>query len=1034
MAEVAPVEVRGADKAPRDSPLRRRRKKCDPFPRAMLWSWNSDADKAEAPSRTKPPTDDHDRRSSSSQRMPPLSPTSPQLPRRAFNQRATPGKAGAKVARVTRRLSMYNVVGKTKDSTTNALEPLASPPPPKSSSCMDRIAMDTVVETVAAKPSPPFTATHSNESLLEAMHNTAPSEADYLCDDVNDKFWRIYQDGARRVQRPDSSRGRYLRHCEDEALLPLPVLDLRLHKQPGTHYSADGGLSYTNYFLGDKRAEALGDALELLPVRVTSISMTATGITGQGSAAVVTGVNKDDLVRLNFAHNHIGVKGYMKLNTVLDDTSLNLQVLNLSNNQLGDQSVTALVKALLKRCTLTSLVLSHNKVFHSAKIIGDLLRVKSAITHLDLSWNQIRGDPACHLASAMVENDTLLELVLADNSLGNSGGADMELATSLLVNTTLTHLNVANNHIKGRAIFVFVDMCQQNRRMARLDVSSNPIGTAAVEAILHAMATSTMQCEWDISNCNIEIQEYLYSHTYCTGPYKLNLADRSDHVVLKELLLMFAANRIALSNVTLNSAPFAIAKGVSPIPLHLATGKVEKGQIPSIGTLAFHVTKDEEASSDLPLPTAEFGKIKHLIGHSFPLDDHKKMMMIKILADGFCVTVNQASELLTLFSSPTCQAEKAAAAAALIPQISDSHHHSIDKDVYLGSPGPVNGVFFEDKDNDGKIDVCGDITILVGLQGLDQIEQGYVEQKLGKWIAFNPANPTGFYRLNMSNFVDRRIMLKLIEANVADRRFRAANKLPDVSQRGDNNGFRNARYNHKPISLDASWSLPRLGVLEFDFVVTRRPPAGAIAITDAAFEQFFKEFKAIPDMKLVGLRAISNLYFFTARHAQRLMEYFSPYEKIDNTLVRLEVFVILLGRIVDECNFGDALSILDSKSRKKLLDRVGIVQVFNPLSPGGKYELSLDEHDQRYVTTILLQLGRAQEGSLQDVVFNGHQVDNLPVLWPSDNDVPREGVLKCKFMTANRSASIMQITEGSLMRRLSQSLVFRPGDHPPTST
>ncbi|EQC29426.1 hypothetical protein SDRG_12889 [Saprolegnia diclina VS20] len=1023
MAELASMELRGPEKA--ESPLRRRRKKGDGFPRAMLWSWTSDADKAEAPARK----DDGDRRTSTaSQRMPAIAPTSPPLPRRAANQR--PLKA--KVPRVSRRLSMYNVGGgggkSGKAIANSTLAPLSNVilSPPKSSSCLDRIIPDDAVELVPVKSA--IMSPLLDETLLDEPKIDPPTDADYLCDDVNDRFWRIYQDGARRVQRPDSSRGRYLRHCEDEALLPLPLLDLRLHKAPQPHYSADGGLSYVNYFLGDRRAEALGDALELLPVRISSIAMTHAGISGQGSAAIVTGVKKEDLLRLNFAHNHIGAKGYMKLNTVLDDTSLNLQVLDLSNNQLGDQSVTALVKALLKRCTLTSLVLSHNKVFHSAKLLGDLLRVKTALTHLDLSWNQIRGDPACHLATAMAENDTLLDLVLSDNSLGNSGGADIELATSLVLNSTLTNLNVSNNHIKGRAIFVFVDMCKSNASIAHLDASSNPIGTAAVEAILHAMATASMQCIWDLSNCNIEIQEYLYSPTYCTGPYKLDLADRSDHVVLKELLSMHAANRIAFSNVSLNGQPFALAKGTSVLPPHLATTKVERGQIPFSGILALHVTKDEEASPDLHLRDTEFCKIKDLIGHSFDLDDHKKMTMIKILADGFCVTVNQASTLLALFSSPTCQAEKASAAAALIPQISNSHHHSIDRDAYLGSPGPVNGVFFEDKDNDGKIDVCGDITVLVGLQGLDQIEQGYVEQKLGKWIAFNPTNPTGFYRLNMSNFVDRRIMLKLIEANVADRRFRAVNKLPDVSQHGNNNGFRNARYNHKPISLDASWSLPRLGVLEFDFVATRRPPAGAIPLSDAAFEQFFKEFKAIPDMKLVGLRAISNLYFFTARHAQRLMEYFSPYEKIDNALVRLEVFVILLNRIVDEANFSDALSILDAKARKKLLDRVGIVQVFNPLSPGGKYDLSLDEHDQRYVATLLLQLSRAQEGSLHDVTFNGADVENLHAVWLSDNDIPKEGVFKCKFMTANRCSSIVQLSESSLMRRLSQSIVFRPGE------
>ncbi|OQS00085.1 hypothetical protein THRCLA_06243 [Thraustotheca clavata] len=974
------------------------------FPRARLWTWDPllrEGGKEET----------YEGRSSALTRMPPLS---PQPPRRNNNN----PKLKSRVGRIGRRMSYYGSLAK-KPASPLALDPIVPIIPSPLTSPKDNLEEEMTQKHVKSP-----TVAAMDEDNLDELVVSKPCAEDFLGKDVNQKFWSIYQGTTQGVRRPDSSRGRYIRHCEDEALLPLPVLDLRIQKEPEPHYTQDGSLSYLGYFLGDKRAEALGDALELLPVSVTSLSMTHSGITGQGSAAVVTGVNKDDLVKLNFSHNKIGVKGYMKLNTVLDDTSLNLQVLNLSNNSLGDQSVSALVKALQKRCTLTSLILSHNKVFHSAKLLGDLLRVKSSITLLDLSWNQIRGEPACHFADAMAENDSILELILSDNSLGNSGGADIRLACSLLVNSTLTHLNVSNNHIKGRAVFVFVDMCKQNKTMEQLNASSNPIGTAGVEAILYAMATSSMNCEWDLTNCNIEIQEYLYSHTYCTGPYELNLADQSDIVVLKELMAMYTSSRIMLANIQLNKNNFNLPKGLIP----QLQSKGEKGQLPAAGKLTFHVTQDEEASPDLHLKDIEFERIKRMIGHSFELDDHKKMTMIKILADGFCVTVNQASTLLTLFTSPTCQAEKASAAAALIPQISDSMHHNIDKDEYLGSPGPVNGVFFEDKDNDGKIDVCGDITILVGLQGLDQIEQGYVEQKLGKWIAFNPSNPTGFYRLNMSNFVDRRIILKLIQANVADRKFRAQHKLPDVSQHGNNSGFRNARYNHKPISLDASWTVPRLGVIEFDFVVTRRPPAGAIAITDSAFEQFFKEFKAIPDMKLVGLRAISNLYFFTARHAQRLMEYFSPYEKIDNTLVRLEVFVILLGRIVDEVNFNDALSILDNASRKKLLEQVGIVQVFNPLSPSGKYELNLAEHDQRYIACLLLQLARAEEGLLQDISFNGEDIESVHGLWASDTAVPKEGILKCKFLTANRANSIVQLSETSIRRKMSLTLVFRPGD------
>ncbi|RHY21907.1 hypothetical protein DYB25_009733 [Aphanomyces astaci] len=1033
------------------SPRNSNRKKRQAFPRANLWSWKT-SDTIVDP---KPPDtaasvarkgDDHlhviDRRAST--RLFAAATLMASAPARRSPK--SPGRA--RLNKITRRLSAFIQHPDFKTVGGGAI-PIAPTRPAGDPS----VSADTSILSATSETFESMTEDDGEVDALSAEGSTSPgnddtiskgqvagtsmrdlegdvyagaSADDFLGDDVQSKFWDIYASGpANQARRPDSSRGWYIRRCEDEALLPLPVFDLRLAKQPVPRYTETGELHYSNYFLGDKRAEAMGDALELLPVQVTSICMTDAGMTGQGSAAVVRGVVKDDLVELNLSHNKVGMKGYMKLNAVLDNAALHLKVLNLSNNNLGDQSVTALVRALLKRCTLTTLNLGHNKVFHSATIVGELLRVKSSLTMLDLSWNQIRGDPAIHLVQAMVENNTLLDLILSDNSLGNSGGADIHLATSLLENKTLKRLNVSNNHIKGRSIFVFVDLCTKNTTLEHLNVGSNPIGTAGVEAILYAMASSSMKCEWEVADCNIDIQEYLYSHTYCTGPYTLNLDDRSDTFVLKELLVMYAQNRLVLSNVFHDDRPITLTKGQLPLP---PTAKAEKGQVPNHGTLTLLATQDDESCPDLHLKDAPFQRLKQLIGSSFALDDYKKMTMIKILADGFCVTVKQANALLKLFESTTCQAEKAAAAVALIPRISNSEHHTIDDENYMGCPGPIGGVFFEDKDNDGKIDVCGDITVLVGLTNLSQIEQGYVEQKLGKWIAFNPANPTGFYRLNMSNFVDRRIMFCLIEANAADRKFRVSNKLPDVSQFATNNGFRNARYNHKAIVFDSSWSLPRFGVLEFDFVVTRRPPHGAIPITDAAFEQFFKEFKAIPDMKLVGLRAISNRYYFTARHAQRLMEYFSPYEKMHNVVVRLEVFVILLGRIVDEVNFNDALSVLDSPSRKKLIDRVGIVQVFNPISPCGKYELNLAEHDQRYVASILLQLAHAQEGSLMEIALDGKDVPDILAIWASDADIPVVGTFKCKFMTTNRCHSIVQLQDNSIRRRISAALLFKPNE------
>jgi len=170
---------------------------------------------------------------------------------------------------------------------------------------------------------------------------------------------------------------------------------------------------------------------------------------------------------------------------------------------------------------------------------------------------------------------------------------------------------------------------------------------------------------------------------------------------------MLYSSRIVISNVLLNNNSWTLPKNE------------DRQKMPTSGNLKLHVSQNEENCPEYHLNQAKFNRIRNLIKKSFTLDDHKMMVMIKILADSFCVTVDQANELLDLFDSPTCQAEKASAASALIPQISNSLHHTSHSE--LGSAVPLSSVFFEDIDGDGKIDMCGDITVLVGLKNLSQV-------------------------------------------------------------------------------------------------------------------------------------------------------------------------------------------------------------------------------------------------------------------------------------------------------------------------
>lgn len=848
----------------------------------------------------------------------------------------------------------------------------------------------------------------------------------------DETFWDIYKEAA-TCQRPGSARGRYIAHCEAASMLVLPVLDLQ---KPSRYQSETKTLRYDNYYFGDQRAEALGDALHLLPVQVNELSMRNAGISGVGSSAIVQGLSLRQLHHLNFAENRIGARGVGKIFQSLQDPHVNLRTLDLGDNHLGDQCVRTLVQCLLNRCTLEHLDLRRNQIFHSAKAIGELLRITTPLRTLNLSWNNIRGEPAQYLARCMMENITLVELDLSDNTLGNNGNADAELGACLATNKSLRRLNVSNNHIHGRSLLIYVNGLQHNSILETLVVRGNPIGSLGAEALLRSVASGSIaKCKVDIGECNVEIQDSNQQGSiYGGGQYTLNLADRSDTILLRELLLLYWKNKSEITDALLNGNPYVFNKKDEKTLLH---------SLPAHGVLQLKVQPNYDRHEDM-IPSAGFEKVvltlQQSFGHITHGEEYAKLSCIRLLAEEYCFSVDQANALLALFPTNSSQVEKANAAAVLIPQIVQSPQQSVERRevVFDCASMPTPEEFFEDKDKDGKIDVCGDICMVIGLKNLSDIEQAHVEAKVGKWISFNVHNATGKYRLTMSNQIDRRILMRLLEVNKGERKLRQQLKLVDVSQHGivaqpQQGGFRNVKLNHLPVAMGAAWQFPRVGVLEFDFVATRRPYAICTALTDAAFEKFLKEFKHLDvglEMKLVGLRSISSLYYFTSSQAQRLMEHFGTFERDPSTgvLMRAEVFVILFGRITDEWNVSETLALLDRPTKHQVLDRLGHMNVFHPMQHMETYEqLQLAVFDQRQFVLLLVKLALSNEAELTHVVLNDAKAVEPEEwkTWTSEDKLPVQGSISCAVRATQIVQSEAQLPPTSLRKKLMQTLLLK---------
>ncbi|KAG2780097.1 hypothetical protein PC116_g16743 [Phytophthora cactorum] len=848
-------------------------------------------------------------------------------------------------------------------------------------------------------------------------------------------FWRLYKNST-TSKRPDSTRGRFIANCQNSSLLVLPVLDL---KRPSRYEQASQALCYDNYYFGDKRAEALGDALQLLPLPIQTLSMKNVGVSGSGSSAIMSGIAMKQLKHLIFSENRLGTKGILTIYRMLENPQINLKSLDLGNNQLGDQAVRTLIQCLLNRCTLEHLDLRCNHIFHAAVSIGELLRITTPLASLNLSWNNIRGEPAQHLARCMMENLTLTHLDLSDNTLGSNGKAAADLGACLATNKSLRFLDISNNHVQAKSMLVYVNGLQQNTVLESLIIRGNPIGVIGGEAVLRSVASGSISnCQIDIGDCNLEILDgNLEGTIYGGGTFNLNLTERSDSILLRELLQLVWKNKTDIVDSLHNGAVFTFNR------------KDEKAlmtSIPSQGSMHIKIQPNYDRREE-QIPPDGFDRVVTLIdrsfGHSQDGDEAAKLFCIRTLAEEYSFTVAEANTLLSLFESCTSQVEKANAAAMLIPQILQTpsvQGKDVPVENYDCASMEIPNQFFEDKDGDGKIDVCGDICMTIGLENLSDIEQSHVEQKVGKWISFNVNNPIGRYQLNMANSIDRRILMRLLEVNKTERKLRQQLKLMDTSQYGLQvqplqGGFRNMRLNRLPIVMGNNWQFPRLGILEFDFVMTRRPYAICTALNDGAFEQFLKEFKQLQvptEMKIIGLRSISTLYYFTCSQAQRIMEHFGTFERDPTTgcLFRGEVFIVLFSRIVDEWNLSETLSLLDLTTKTQVLDRLGVLNCFHPLQQIETYRnLQLNALDQRQLILIIVKLAASGEVELTNTQLNGDIIESdVWKTWTSDDKLPSQGVLSCSMRALHGVQSEAQLPPTSVRKKLMQSLLFKLED------
>lgn len=164
-------------------------------------------------------------------------------------------------------------------------------------------------------------------------------------------------------------------------------------------------------------------------------------------------------------------------------------------------------------CPLEVLILSNNELGSpSGEAIGNMLSINTTIKQVDLAWNGIRRTGAVTLANALFTNRTLQRLDIAWNGFGTEGAlwcssptghvgaltlpyvgcgtlmaGSEHLGMMLSSNNTLRVLNISHNSVQAQSAIVIANNLKKNTTLTNLQMNGNALGKDGGRALLRCM-------------------------------------------------------------------------------------------------------------------------------------------------------------------------------------------------------------------------------------------------------------------------------------------------------------------------------------------------------------------------------------------------------------------------------------------------------------------------------------------------------------------------------------------------------------------
>ena len=295
----------------------------------------------------------------------------------------------------------------------------------------------------------------------------------------------------------------------------------------------------------------------------------------------------------------------------------------LSHNRLGSQGASVLFNAIGGNHSVTHLNLFDCDISERASSeLSDMLSRNKRLRNLNLSWNRLRTRGVARLFEGLRENSTLLELLLAWNGCRGIPAFASIAATIGCSKCSLIKLDLANNRINAAAAVVLASGVQRNNSLHDLVLDSNPIGQEGSRATLAAIESASKRnlsvksanvdpdsyqpCKASMFNCNVGlVAQSSFNPAEPSGFYTLPLEEPYNRVILQNLaMLQFQRKGEFIGIVELNGARFRIPSDDSAM----------EWQPPSSGTIVFKFKSNRKPPSvSTAFSASEFDSIMDMM-------------------------------------------------------------------------------------------------------------------------------------------------------------------------------------------------------------------------------------------------------------------------------------------------------------------------------------------------------------------------------------------------------------------------------------